>query len=124
MPLRGLKRAAAAAHHDEVPRSGFKLKLKRSKCAVTSTSAAAPANGNDATQEVENGAAPAVSVEDDELEIIEVRPAPVVQTAASSDATGAATQGMTAQERQRKKTLLKMRLAEMELKREIFELGD
>lgn len=138
LPTKKVKRAAAdartAEYDDESPRTGIILKLKKSKGAenaVTNISTAAPADRKDTTKEVEHGTAPAISVEDDELKITDVRPVPVAQMAASSGLSASVTQGMSEHGLERRKKLLEMRLEETRLKREekklerqLFELGN
>lgn len=74
---------------------------------------------------------PAIKIEDDDTEVGEVHSAREAQTARASTPSVSATQGMSDRERKRRRTLLKMRLAEtklereeMKLEREIFELGE
>lgn len=113
------------------PRIRLKLKSRRGESVTDNAGTVVPATDHEPVHDVEPNIAPVIEVEDDELEIIEVRPAPVTQTTQSSVRSVPVSQVTSERDRERRKKLLKMRLAEtklerteMKLERELFELED
>lgn len=85
----------------------------------------APAINSWTSTSVNQVAAPIViKDEDDDLQILDFRPAPRSQAAATPAATAPVTNGGEQADRERKKALLKLRLEQLKIEQELMEMRD